>query len=236
MSLSFSVIIPVLDEQDLINAQIDRLRVASYGRKCEIIVADGHPEQTTLTALTRQGVITLSAPQGRARQMNAGAALASGQVLVFLHADVLLPAAAFSAMEQVLADGSRVGGAFDLGIDSRKFPLRLIARLASLRSRLTRCPYGDQAIFLTREAFASLGGYADMPILEDVDLMRRARRAGMRSGFARGRAVCSPRRWDAEGIWRRTLGNWLVIVLYLLGVPAQKLAGLHPSRGQARTS
>lgn len=227
---SFSVIVPVLGEEDLVNRVVDHIRTVGYGRRVEILVADGHPQRTTLAALDRPGVLAVPAPRGRARQMNAAARKASGDVLVFLHADSTLPAGAFEAMEAVLADGVRVAGAFDLGIRSSRFSLRLIAWVATLRSRLTRTPYGDQAVFITRPAFQALGGYADLPVLEDVDLMRRLRRAGMRIGFAKGRAVTSPRRWEAEGVWRRTFINWAIIILYILGVPPERLAPLHRTR------
>ena len=227
MASSFSVIVPVLGEEDLVNQLVDHIRTVGYGRNVEIIIADGHPQRTTLASLDRPGVLAVPASRGRARQMNAAARQASGDVLVFLHADSALPAGAFEAMEHVLADGSRVGGAFDLGIRSRNLSLRLIAWVASRRSRLSRIPYGDQAIFLTRQAFIALGGYHDMPILEEVDLMRRLKRAGMRIGFARGQAVTSPRRWECEGVWRRTFTNWAIIILYILGVSPERLAVMH---------
>ncbi|MBI4805997.1 MAG: TIGR04283 family arsenosugar biosynthesis glycosyltransferase [Desulfovibrio sp.] len=227
MTPSFSVIVPVLGEEDLVNRLVDHIRTVGYGRQVEIIIADGHPQRSTLAAIARPGVLAVPAPRGRARQMNAAARYASGDILVFLHADSTLPAGAFEAMEQVLEGADNVGGAFDLGIRSNRFSLKLIAQMASFRSRLTRVPYGDQAIFLTRRVFETLGGYTDMPVLEEVDLMLRLRRAGMRIGFARGRAVTSPRRWEAEGVWRRTFTNWAIIVLYHLGVPAERLAPLH---------
>ncbi|MFP5239953.1 MAG: TIGR04283 family arsenosugar biosynthesis glycosyltransferase, partial [Acidobacteriota bacterium] len=184
MSHAYSVIVPVLGEEARINALVDHIRTVGYGRRVEILVADGHPQRTSLSALERPGVLAVPAPRGRARQMNAAARHAGGEVLVFLHADCALPAGAFEAMDAVLDAGRCQAGAFDLGIRSPKWSLRLIARMASLRSRLTLAPYGDQAQFFTRAAFDALGGFADMPILEDVDIMRRARRAGLRIGFA----------------------------------------------------
>jgi len=227
MSFSYSVIVPVLGEEARVNALVDHIRTVGYGRGVEILVADGHPQRSTLAALDRPGVLAVPAPRGRARQMNAAARHAGGDVLVFLHADCALPGGAFEAMDRVLADGTRQAGAFDLGIRSSRWSLRLIARAASLRSRLTLAPYGDQAQFFTRAAFTALGGFADMPILEDVDIMVRARRAGLRIGFAKGRTLASPRRWEAEGVWRRTLLNWYIIILYTLGVPPERLAPLH---------
>jgi rSAM/selenodomain-associated transferase 2 len=233
MSPSFSVIVPALGEEARINRLVDHVRTLGYGRSLEILVADGHPERTTLAALDRPGVVPVPAPLGRARQMNRAAREATGDVLVFLHADCALPPRAFEAMEAALGDGVNAAGAFDLAIRSDMPSLALIARAASIRSRLTRTPYGDQAIFITRAAFEALGGYADLPILEDVDLMRRLRRAGMRLGFAKGRATVSPRRWEAEGVWRRTFANWTIIALYLLGVTPHRLAPLFKT-GPAR--
>lgn len=226
MPRSFSVIVPVLGEEALVNQLVDHLRTVGYGRRVEIIIADGHPERSTIAALARPGVLAVPAPRGRARQMNAAARHATGDALLFLHADCSLPAGAFEAMEDVLASG-REAGAFDLGIRSDKLSLRLVAGMASLRSRMTRTPYGDQGIFVTRRAFEAAGGYADIPLLEDVDLIRRLRRAGARIGFARGRVTTLPRRWEADGVWRRTLLNWTIIALYLLGVSPERLEPLH---------
>lgn len=234
MQHSFSVIIPALGEEESINPLVDHLRALGYGWSLEILVADGHPGRTTLAALDRQGVIKVPASRGRALQMNAAAGLATGQVLLFLHADTTLPVGAFQAIEDVLADGKTVGGAFALGIRSRRPSLALIARVASLRSRITRVPYGDQAIFVTRQAFSALGGYRNLPILEEVDLMRRLKLAGMAIGFARGRALTSPRRWEAEGALKRTLCNWTIMLLYLLGVSPERLAVMHPPHHTAQ--
>lgn len=236
MGQTFSVIVPALGEGALIDSLVDRVRAVAHGRPVEILVVDGHPGRTTLAALTRPGVTGLHAPQGRARQMNAGARAAHGDVLVFLHADSELPDHAFEAMEAVLTDGSRVGGAFDLGIGSPSRPLALIALAATLRSRLTRIPYGDQAIFLLRKTFETLNGFADIPILEDVDLMLRLRRANFAIGFAKGRCLTSARRWGAEGIWRRTLLNQAIMLLYFLGMPPRRLSGLHKPHAAAKAS
>ncbi len=233
MPLSFSVIVPVLGEEALVNRLVDHVRTVGYGRNVEIVIADGHPERTTLAALSRPNVKAVPAPRGRARQMNAGARQATGEVLLFLHADCALPAGAFEAMERTLAQG-RHAGAFDLAIRSDSVSLRLVAAVATLRSRLTRTPYGDQGIFVTRKAFDAVGGFADLPILEDVDFIRRLRRAGARPGFAKGRVTTLPRRWEADGVWRRTLANWAIIALYLLGAPPGKLVSLNelkPKKG-----
>lgn len=230
MSLSFSVVIPVLNEQASINAMVDHVRARAVGRPVEIVVADGHARATTLDALARPGVVGVAAPAGRARQMNAGARAATGDVLVFLHADCALPEGAFAGIERVLYDGTRQAGAFGLAIAAPRLSLGCIAAAATLRSKLTRVPYGDQAQFFTRRAFDMLGGFADLPMLEDVDIMERLRRYGMRIGFAPGRVTASARRWEAEGVWRRTAANRLIMLLYTLGVTPGRLAPLYRAR------
>jgi len=227
MSTTVSVIVPVLDEGERINALVDHLRVLGYGRQLEILVADGHPEATTLAALDRPGVLRLSAPPGRALQMNAAARQARGDILVFLHADCRLPQEAFGEMERLLGDDRLAGGAFALAIDAPGWQFSLIARMANFRTRLTRLPYGDQAVFLRREAFHALGGFSDLPLLEDVDLVLRLRRAGMRLSLSPLAVTASARRWLDEGVWRRTLTNWAIMALYTLGVPPARLVPLY---------
>jgi hypothetical protein len=144
-------------------------------------------------------------------------------VLVFLHADSRLPPAAFSLIAGALDDPKVVGGAFDLAIDSGGFAFRLIERAASLRSRLTRIPYGDQAIFLRRGYFHEIGRYRDIPLMEDVDLMRRIRRRGDRICILSERVLTSARRWQKEGALYCTLRNWTIFTLYTLGVSPERL-------------
>lgn len=236
--LTFSVIIPVWREEAIINSAVDHLRSIGHRHVYEILVIDGHPDSTTLKALDRPGVVKIASAPGRARQMNAGAAQARGQVLVFLHADTKLTAGAFTSMAQVLSTGRVVGGAFDLDIDSRRLVLKIIARAANLRSRLTRIPYGDQGIFLFRRVFEEVGGYPNLPILEDVELMRKLKRASLSINILKVRALTSARRWESEGIFRRTWRNWAIIALYYIGVPPERLANWHrphdPSTGKDR--
>jgi hypothetical protein len=130
------------------------------------------------------------------------------------------------ALKQILKvfDRSDVaGGAFDLEIQSDKNIFRLIEKTASIRSRLTRIPYGDQAIFLKKELFDSIGGFKDIPVMEDVELMRRIKKAGLNIKFIRRRVLTASRRWEKEGIIYCTLRNWTLIILYLLGVSPEKL-------------
>ncbi len=226
MNRKFSVIIPAYDEAATINAVIARvLGIAPDGT--QIVVADGHPRSTTLAAvqdLPRNAEIILcAAPKGRAVQMNAGAREADGDTLLFLHADTRLPHDAFAVMNTALEAGAPAG-AFDLTIDAPGPLFALMSRLASLRSRITRIPYGDQSHFFRRDVFRQLGGYPDLPLMEDVEIMRRLKRQGMHPTISRRSVLTSARRWKKEGAIFCTLRNWLLISLYLLGVPASRLA------------
>jgi rSAM/selenodomain-associated transferase 2 len=222
--MKISVIIPVLHEQALINTAIGRLRSMEANTDLEIIVVDGSEEADTLAAVTDGGIIGIMSQRGRGRQMNKGAEAARGGVLLFLHGDTELPASAFQWISSALEEDRFVGGAFDLGIDHPGLIFRLIEKIASLRSRLTRIPYGDQAIFLVRDYFVEIGGYSEIPLMEDVDLMRRIRRLRGRICVLPQRVKTSGRRWIREGAVRCTLRNWAILVLFLLGVRPAKLA------------
>ncbi|HUJ68593.1 MAG TPA: TIGR04283 family arsenosugar biosynthesis glycosyltransferase [Syntrophorhabdales bacterium] len=225
--MKISVIIPVLREEAVINRTIDRIR--AMDRAVEIVVVDGDPQGKTLGAVTRDHALLVASEAGRGRQMNEGAREAGGDVLVFLHADTELPANAFPTISSAMMDGRFVGGAFDLAIDGQGVLFRLIEKVASLRSRLTRIPYGDQAVFLQRDYFMRIGGYRDIPLMEDVDLMRRIKAAGGRICMIRKKVRTSARRWEREGILRCTLRNWTIVILYLLGVPPKRLVKWYPS-------
>jgi len=225
-SSRFSVIIPVLNETGTINAVIEHLhRLTTGGHfEIEIIVVDGSQEKDTINAISCPDVVTLGSRQGRACQMNAGARLAKSDVLIFLHADGSLPGNAFSAIEGVLDQERYVGGAFSLGIDSKRPLLKLITYLTTLRSRLTRIPYGDQGIFIRRGIFEELGGYRDIPLMEDLEFMRRLRKGGHRICILPDRLMTSPRRWEKEGAFFCTLRNWWIRAGYLCGMSPRRLA------------
>jgi rSAM/selenodomain-associated transferase 2 len=159
--------------------------------------------------------------------MNCGAAKSSGEILIFLHADTHLPMNSLHRIATAMENKTFVGGAFDLGIDSERFAFRIIEKMASLRSRLTRIPYGDQTIFIRRDYFQSLGGFKDIPIMEDVELMRRIKRRQGKINILKDKVKTSPRRWETEGIVFCTLRNWFLITLYLLGAKPETLAKLY---------
>jgi uncharacterized protein len=220
----FSIIIPVLDEEAIIAATIEHLRnLQGAAGPCEIIVIDGDPEAQTIRAIRDKRVITGVGSKGRGSQMNRGAALAKGDILVFLHADTRLPLNALRLISSVLSDPPCMAGAFDLAIDSDRFVFRLIEKTASIRSRITRIPYGDQALFFRRHYFDAIEGFVDIPIMEDVEIMRRIKKRGDRIGFVSQPVITSARRWEREGAVRRTVRNWLLICLYSLGVSPDRL-------------
>ena len=221
-SMTVSVVIPVLREEARINEVIACLR--TMDGTAEIIVVDGSADGETIKVITDESVKCLRSARGRARQMNKGATEARGDVLLFLHADTELPPGAFQRISSLLAGGRFVGGAFDLGLGERGILFRMIERAASRRSRLTRIPYGDQAIFLRRDYFRKIGGYGDMAIMEDVDLMRRVKRAGGRICIIDDRVRTSARRWRQEGVIRCTLRNRTIMLRYLLGASPEELA------------
>ena len=223
MTHNYSFIIPVYREGQIINQTIQNIRALKDGAQAEIIVVDGNSGQDTLEEIEFPSVKKIVSARGRGRQMNAGAGEAGGDILVFLHADTRLPDNALNLMAEVLADIAFVAGAFDLGIDSRRFVFRVIEKMASWRSRLTRIPYGDKAIFIRADYFKSLGGFQSIPIMEEVELMQRIKRNNHRIVILRERVRTSPRRWEAEGIIFCTLRNWLLIALYLLGIKPETL-------------
>lgn len=224
MGKSISIIIPVLNEASAINRSIGHVLSQKYDGFIEVIVVDGSPEGETVHSIREEKVKKLTAEKGRSRQMNKGALHAGGEVLLFLHADTVLPEEGLEGISAVMEKGDAVGGAFDLGIDSRRPVFRVIESMASLRSRLTRVPYGDQAIFIRSDYFRATGGFREMPLMEDVELMRRIRKVGDRICFINAKVLTSPRRWEKEGVFYCTLRNWMLIALYLLGVSPERLA------------
>lgn len=223
-----SIIIPVINETQTIQNTLVRLARPWAGGIIEVIVIDGDPDAKTLRTIDARIVApirlkTETSPKGRGIQMNQGAKLASGSLLLFLHADTLLPEGAFDAMTTTMQNRHIIGGAFDLGIRSKRWGYRVIENVAAARSRITRLPYGDQAIFLRKEYFHMVGGFSSIPIMEDVELMQRIKKRGDRIDIIPKRVQTDPRRWEKEGMVFGTLRNWTLIMLYLMGVSPGKL-------------
>ena len=220
------MVIPALNEARVIGPLVrDLLAQGAH----EVIVADGGSRDDTPGMAGRAGAVVTSAPAGRGRQLNAGAALATGEILLFLHADVRPPAGALPSLVRALGEGRGDWGAFSAAIDSRRPFLRLIYAMANVRSRLLRLPYGDQGIFTFRERFDAVGGYRDFPIMEDVDLVRRLNRTG-RMVLLPERITVSARRYRREGALYTTLRNWFLLTRFLLGADPRRLASWYPHR------
>ncbi len=225
-----SVVIPVLDEQAKINETIESLRANRFDGEAEIIVVDADPDGSTLRAIRHDDVLKVVSGQGRGKQMNKGARLARGDILLFLHADTEMPPDGLAKLCSAMRHEVYAGGSFDLAIRSEKLRFRVIERVASLRSRITRIPYGDQAIFLRRDYFLRAGGFLELPVMEDVELMRRIKRLGGRICILKERVRTSARRWEQEGVLQCTLRNWMLVGLYLIGVSPDRLARFYRAR------
>jgi len=220
--LNISIIIPTLNEADRIAALIDDARLLG---SCEIIVVDGHSDDGTLQRASGADRC-LTAPRGRARQMNAGAAAARGDVLLFLHADCRLAPGSLDAARTLLDDPRTAAGCFRQHIDAPGRGYRCLEWGNNLRVRLFGRAYGDQGIFVRRSIFDQLGGFPDVPFLEDAIFSKAIRRLG-RLRLADGIIHVSARRWERAGIIRQTLRNWTILLLARLGVSPARLARLY---------
>ena len=218
--IEISIVIPTLDEAPSLAQTLIAARERGGG---ELIVADGDSRDATRDVATRLADTVIAAPRGRAAQMNAGAAVARGDVLLFLHADTQLPDGFADAVARALEDPGVVGGYFAVALDAAGWRYRLTERLISGRSRLTGVATGDQAIFVRRSVFEALGGFASLPLMEDIDLVRRLKRRG-RVAALRERVVTSARRWERHGLWRTVLLMWTLRLAYYAGVSPDTLA------------
>ena len=228
----FSIIIPVLNEGDRINALIEQIYNQGFEVSYEVIIVDGDPQGGTIKAIGSEAVVTITAEKGRGRQMNAGAAVASGDVLIFLHADTMLPGGALKNISRALERQDYVGGAFDLKIDSDSLFLKYISVRASLRSRFNRIPYGDQAIFMRKKYFDRIGRFKDIPLMEDVELMRRVKRDGGKIHILPDKVTTSARRWKRDGALYTTVRNQVLVALFRLGVSPDRLAKYYWGQSQ----
>lgn len=208
-----SIVVPALNEAARVAELASHL--ATVAPEAEVVLVDGGSDDGTAQAARKGGLTVIEAPRGRARQMNAGAAATSGDVILFLHADTLLPAGAAEAAVRACGPGVALG-AFGFRLDHRPVALKIIELGVWLRCRWGGLPLGDQALFLPRDVFDALGGYAPLPILEDMDLVTRARAHG-RVVVLPQAVVTSARRWRERGVLRTTAENWWVTVRFALG-------------------
>ncbi len=215
-----SIIIPTLNEGDNI---AETLASTQGVPDVEVIVVDGGSQDKTVEIARSFGTKVVNTPPERAGQMNAGAAEATGDVLLFLHGDTRLPQRFDHYIYQTLARPGVVAGAFQLGVDGDLFGLRFLEKLVNLRSRRLQFPYGDQALFLGADLFWEIGGFPNMQIMEDFEMVRRLRRLG-RIVTAPVSILTSARRWEKIGIVRATLINYTLPLAFYLGVSPSRLA------------
>jgi rSAM/selenodomain-associated transferase 2 len=220
-----SVIIPALNEERHINTCIEA--ITTEGCACEIIVVDGgSSDRTREKAGSIPGVKVLRSEKGRGLQMNAGAFMAEGEVLLFLHADTVLEKGWSLSLSVALGDSAVSGGAFTFAIDSPEIKYRLIEKWVKIRCFLFKLPYGDQAIFIRRDVFRSIGGYEEIPLMEDVNFIGRLKKVG-KLVISTRRAFTSERRWLRRGLVYTALLNQCIMLLYRMGISPRRLERIY---------
>ena len=219
-----SIIVPVLNEQAIIGRTVDHLLAAGKDVPAEIIIVDGDPTGSTIREIRLQygkdqeTVKTIVGPKGRGPQMNAGASAAAGRVLLFVHADTRLPERGCQLVLDTLRRPDIAAGAFSLGIENGRRIYRLIETWANIRSAVLKIPYGDQAIFIKKRVFEDIGGYAGIPLMEDIDIMRRLKKGGFKTALIREAVYTSARRWENQGVIYGIIRNNLLSWLFYAGV------------------
>jgi rSAM/selenodomain-associated transferase 2 len=226
-----TIVVPCLNEVAGIAAVLTPLQTYRVGGH-EVIVVDGGSRDGTPEAARPLADRILVTGRGRALQMNAGAAAATGDVLLFLHADTRLPPAADRLILEGLAGNGRCWGRFDVRLSGALPMLRVVEGLMNVRSRLTGIATGDQAIFVTPQAFEAVGRYPEIPLMEDIALSASLKRMG-RPLCLRARVVTSSRRWEQEGVWRTILFMWRLRLAYFFGADPRALARrYYPGHGR----
>lgn len=225
--MRLAVIVPVLNEGTAIEAALMRL-AALRSRGTQVIVVDGGSEDATAARAKPRADRVLQSARGRALQMNAGARAAfedGADVLLFLHADCVLPDSAERLIEASLRTSGQAWtwGRFDVRIDGASWMLKVVAATMNWRSRLTGICTGDQAIFVTRATFEQLGGFASIPLMEDIEFSKRAKRISWPVSI-KPRVVTSGRRWERHGVWRTIALMWRFRLAYFFGADPQRLA------------
>lgn len=221
-----SVVVPTYQEANAIGLCLEAVVRAGDGRPFEVIVSDGGSTDATTAIAAAAGARVVGGARGRGGQLQRGAQLARGEVLLFLHADTLLPPQAFSSIAEVLERPGVVGGAFRLAFDDPGGRFRLAAAFANVRARVFGRPWGDQAQFCRRTTFEECGGFPDWPFLEDVEFAARLRKLG-RLALLPTPVVTSARRYRHGGVIANALRNQLILGLFALGVPPRRLQRLY---------
>lgn len=221
MSQALCIVMPVLDEARTLAPRLQALQPLRQ-RGVRVVVVDGGSHDDTLAIAGAFADLVLRSPRGRAAQMNAGAAACPAELLLFLHADTELPEQADALVRRALL-GAQGWGRFDVRIDSPRWALRLVERLMNLRSRWSGIATGDQALFVRHELFDRVGGFPDLPLMEDIALSRALKRHG-RPVCLRERVTTSARRWERHGVWRTVLLMWRLRAAYFFGADPRQLA------------
>ena len=220
--MKLTVIVPMLNEARALPQLLPQLqRLQADGH--QLLLVDGGSDDGSAQQARAAGFNVIESARGRARQMNTGVEHACGDVLLFLHADTRLPADYWPAIRQGLAQGNRVWGRFDVSIEGRPWMLRVVSLMINLRSRLSGIATGDQAIFVKHGVFIEAGRFADLPLMEDIDLSQRLLRLS-RPLCLRQRVTTSGRRWETRGVWTTIFLMWRLRYAYWRGVPASELA------------
>ena len=217
-----SIIIPILNEAKILDKTLSQLQ-PELGHH-ELIIVDGGSTDNSACIAEKYGEVITSA-RGRAKQLNAGAAAATGDILLFLHADIWLEPGALVAIETALSS-DYIGGGFRQKIDGKNLLYRPIEIAGNIRGKYLKVFYGDSGIFLARTDFEKIGGFPNLPILEEMEFSKGLRKLG-KTTLIVPHIHLSARRWKAKGIIRTTLNNWLITWLYFIGVSPEKLAKLY---------
>lgn len=215
-----SIIIPVLNEAENISLVISSIQRAE---NIEIIIVDGGSQDNTVKIAENLAVKVIVTNRGRAIQMNRGAKIATGEILLFLHGDTQLPIGFETQVRETFINSNIIAGAFQLKIKGDQFSLRLIEKTVFWRSKYLQMPYGDQAIFIKASSFWELGGFPEQPIMEDFEFIRRLNRLG-KIEILSSYVITSGRRWQKLGIFKTTLINQFMVIGYYLGISPTKLA------------
>lgn len=223
--MRFSIIIPVLNEEAVLEAQLSALIEQCNQNNCEVLIVDGGSSDNTVAIAQHYGQV-ISAPRGRASQMNAGAAMANGDILIFLHADTRLPAHALPAIEHILKRPEVVGGAFRIKFDEASLAYRFVAWTTNLRSRLSNIFTGDQAYFIRATSFRAINGYPEQPLMEDLAITVRLRSIG-RFVLMPQYVITSARRHEKIGLLRSVLFMWYLRMLYRCGISPVRLQRMY---------
>ena len=219
--MRFSIIMPVLNEEAMLERQLCQLARVCAPYDCELLIVDGGSADQTVAIAQRFGRVIRS-PRGRAVQMNNGAAVAAGDIYLFLHADTVLPDEAFVAIERACAAPGVVGGAFRLCFNCHKLAYRLVASAANLRSRWRGIFTGDQAYFVRADSFKAIGGFPDIALMEDLEIITRLRKIG-KVVLLPHYVTTSARRHQKVGLARSVLFMWYLRTLYRFGVSPERL-------------